>query len=304
MGSTRMTARATTTHDLRLHRVRDVLLGQLDDAIGRLKKNGKSDTAVHDVRRELKRARATLRLLRKSMGGPAYRRDNWAIRDVARLLTPLRDAKVLVRTLGRLRRVGDDNDLGVAGSLLTRQFQQGRQAIARRLLPKHLMAAADVLRTVKERVCEIPRPRLDECSISEGLGRVYKAGRRAFRRVKDQGTDGRLHEWRKQVKYLLNQLDVARQLGGAKLKKRRKYSQRLADILGDDHDLAVLNAKIKASADPEVSRRFAGRIEKRRAVLQREARRVGRLLYGGKASPEIRARRASDTVSFRSLRRA
>jgi CHAD domain-containing protein len=278
-----MTARATTTHDLRLHKVRGVLLEQLDDAIGRLKKNGKSDTTVHDVRRELKRARATLRLLRKSMGGPAYRRDNWAIRDVARLLTPLRDAKVLVRTLGRLRRVGDDDDLGTAGSLLTRQFQEERQAIARRLLPKHLVAAADVLRNVKERVREIPRARLDECAISEGLGRVYKAGRRAFRRVKDQGTDRRLHEWRKQVKYLLNQIDVVRQLRGAKMKKRRKYSCRLADILGDDHDLAVLDAKIKASADPEISRRFALRIEKRRTVLQREAHRVGRLLYGGKA---------------------
>jgi CHAD domain-containing protein len=263
--------------------VRGVLLEQLDDAIGRLKKNGKSDTTVHDVRRELKRARATLRLLRKSMGGPAYRRDNWAIRDVARLLTPLRDAKVLVRTLGRLRRVGDDDDLGTAGSLLTRQFQEERQAIARRLLPKHLVAAADVLRNVKERVREIPRARLDECAISEGLGRVYKAGRRAFRRVKDQGTDRRLHEWRKQVKYLLNQIDVVRQLGGAKMKKRRKYSCRLADILGDDHDLAVLDAKIKASADPEISRRFALRIEKRRTVLQREAHRVGRLLYRGKA---------------------
>jgi CHAD domain-containing protein len=278
-----MTSRATTPHDLRLHKVRGVLLEQLDDAIRRLKKNGKSDATVHDVRRELKRARATLRLLRKSMGGPAYRRDNWAIRDVARLLTPLRDAKVLVRTLGRLRRVGDDDDLGTAGSLLTRQFQEERQAIARRLLPKHLVAAADVLRTVKERVREIPRARLDECAISEGLGRVYKAGRRAFRRVKDQGTDRRLHGWRKQVKYLLNQIDVVRQLGGAKMKKRRKYSCRLADILGDDHDLAVLDAKIKASADPEVSRRFALRIEKRRTVLQREAHRVGRLLYRGKA---------------------
>jgi CHAD domain len=280
MGSTRMTARATTTHDLRLHKVRGVLLGQLDDAIGRLKKNGKSDTTVHDVRRELKRARATLRLLRKSMGGPAYRRDNWAIRDVARLLTPLRDAKVLLRTLDRLRRVGDDNDLGTAGSQLTRQFQEERQAIARRLLPKHLVAAADVLRTVKERVREIPRPRLDERSISEGLDRVYKAGRRAFRRVKDQGTDDRLHEWRKQVNYLLNQIDVARRLGATKLKKHRKHSQRLADVLGEDHDLAVLNARMAAFADRGVGHRFALRIEKRRSVLQREAHHLGKRLYG------------------------
>jgi CHAD domain-containing protein len=278
-----MTARATTTHDLRLHKVRDVLLEQLDDAIGRLKKNGKSDATVHDVRRELKRARATLRLLRKSIGGPAYRRDNWAMRDVARLLTPLRDAKVLLRTLSRLRSVSDDNDLRVAGSLLRRQFQEERHAIGRRLLPGHLVAAADTLQSVRERIREIPRVRLDEVAIGEGLRRVYKAGRRAFRRVKDQATDGRLHEWRKQVKYLFNQIDVARQLGGTKWKKRRKYSRGLADILGADHDLAVLEAKINASADHEVSRRFALRIEKRRTILQREARRLGKVLYGGKA---------------------
>jgi CHAD domain-containing protein len=270
-------------HGLRLHKVRDVLLEQLDDAIGRLKKNGRSDTTVHDVRRELKRARATLRLLRKSIGGPAYRRDNWAIRDVARLLTPLRDARVLVRTLGRLRSVSDDNDLRTAGSLLRRQFQEERHAIDRRLLPTHLVAAADTLQGVKDRIREIPRARLDEVTISEAIGRAYKAGRRAFRRVKDQATDGRLHEWRKQVKYLLNQIDVALQLEGAKLKKRRKYSQELADVLGDDHDLAVLHAKIDVSADHEASRRFALQIEKRRTVLQREARRLGKLLYGGKA---------------------
>ena len=270
-------------HDLRLHKVRDLLLEQLDDAIGRFKKNGKSDAAVHDVRRELKRARATLRLLRKSIGGPAYRRDNWAIRDVARLLTPLRDAKVLVRTLGRLRSVSDDNDLRAAGSLLRRQFQEERHAIGRRLLPKHLVAAADTLQSVRARIREIPRGRLDQAAISDGLGRVYKAGRRAFRRVKDNATDARLHEWRKQVKYLFNQIDVVRQLGGAKWKMRRKYSNRLADILGDDHDLAVLHAKINASANHEVSRRFALRIEKHRTVLQRQARRLGKVLYGGKA---------------------
>jgi CHAD domain-containing protein len=275
--------RSNAMRDLRLHKVRDVLLEQLDDAIGRFKKNGKSDATVHDVRRELKRARATLRLLRKSIGGPAYRRDNWAIRDVARLLTPLRDAKVLVRTLGRLRSVSDDNDLRAAGSLLRRQFQEERHAIGRRLLPKHLAAAADTLLSVRSRIREIPRGRLDQVAISDGLGRVYKAGRRAFRRVKDNATDARLHEWRKQVKYLFNQIDVVRRLGGAKWKMRRKYSNRLADILGDDHDLAVLHAKINASANHEVSRLFALRIEKHRTVLQRQARRLGKVLYGGKA---------------------
>ena len=281
-----MTARAT--HDLRPHLVRKALIDQLDDAIRRLRKHGKSDAAVHAVRKQLKRARATLRLVRGSISDTEYRRDNWAMRDVARVLTPLRDAKALVGTLGKLKGTGRDHDLRAAKRALTRRFQEQRHAIDRRLSQKRLAAAAAALRTVKERIREIPRARLDEIALSKGLARMYKAGQKAFGLVKDQPTDERLHEWRKQVKYLLNQIDVARQLGAAKLKKRRKYSHRLADLLGDDHDLAVLDAKITAVFDAEIAppapqdtrRRFASLIAKRRAALQREAHRLGKLLYG------------------------
>jgi CHAD domain-containing protein len=110
--------------DLRLHRVRDVLLEQLDGAVQRLEKHSKSDASVHDIRKELKRARATLRLLRRSIGDAAYHRDNWSIRDAARPLAPLRDATVLVRTLGRLKNIDDDDDLRAARIALTRQFQE------------------------------------------------------------------------------------------------------------------------------------------------------------------------------------
>jgi len=275
-----MTASATAVRDLRLHRVRDVLLEQLDGAVERLEKNSKSDASVHDIRMELKRARATLRLLRRSIGDAAYRRDNWSIRDAARPLAPLRDATVLLRTLGRLKNIDDDDDLRAARIALTRQFQEERHTIGRRLLRKHFAAAADTLRRVKERFREIPRAQLDEAAIGQGLGRVYKAGRRAFGRVRDKPTDGRLHAWRKQVKYLLDQIDVARRLGAAKLKKRRKHSHRLADVLGEDHDLAVLNARMAVFADRGVGHRIALRIEKRRSALQRAAHHLGKRLYG------------------------
>jgi len=163
---------------------------------------------------------------------------------------------------------------------LTRQFQEERHTIGRRLLRKHFAAAADTLQRVKERFREIPRAQLDEAAIGQGLGRVYKAGRRAFGRVRDKPNDGRLHEWRKQVKYLLDQIDVARRLGAAKLKKRRKHSHRLADVLGEDHDLAVLNARMAVFADRGVGHRIALRIEKRRSALQRAAHHLGKRLYG------------------------
>jgi len=75
-------------------------------------------------------------------------------------------------------------------------------------------------------------------------------------------------------------IDVARRLGAAKFKNRRKHSQRLADVLGEDHDLAVLNARMAAFADRGVGHRFALRIDKRRSDLQREAHDLGKRLYG------------------------
>jgi hypothetical protein len=148
---------------------------------------------------------------------------------------------------------------------------------------KQLVEAADTLQGVTERISKIPQAQLDETTIAQGVGRVYNAGRRAFWRVRDKPTEARLHEWRKQVKYLLGQIDVARRLGATKLKRRRKYSHQLADVLGENHDLALLNARMTAFEVRGAGHRFAPRIEKRRHVLQREAHHLGKLLYGKKA---------------------
>src|SRR5947207_2716692 len=60
------------------------------------------DEDVHDARKRLKKARALLRLLRPALGAPVYRRENGSIRDAARPLTDMRDAKILVETLDKL----------------------------------------------------------------------------------------------------------------------------------------------------------------------------------------------------------
>src|SRR3954471_12662774 len=54
------------------------------------------DETVHEVRKSLKRLRALLRLLRHALGPDEYRRENRALRDTARPLGEVRDAKVFV----------------------------------------------------------------------------------------------------------------------------------------------------------------------------------------------------------------
>src|SRR5260370_31890223 len=60
------------------------------------------DDAVHDARKQLKKVRANLRLLREELGLRAYQRENAWAREAARPLTGVRDAKVLLETLAEL----------------------------------------------------------------------------------------------------------------------------------------------------------------------------------------------------------
>src|SRR5688572_12596308 len=61
-----------------------------------------TDANIHDARKQLKKSRAALRLLRDSMGEIAYRRENTALRDAARPLGVARDSKVLLAALDDL----------------------------------------------------------------------------------------------------------------------------------------------------------------------------------------------------------
>jgi hypothetical protein len=58
-----------------------------------------SDAAVHGARKQLKKGRADLRLLRKALGSQTYAYENTALRDVARPLTAVHDARTLMDTL-------------------------------------------------------------------------------------------------------------------------------------------------------------------------------------------------------------
>src|SRR3954463_9871522 len=63
------------------------------------------DEAIHTARKHLKAARAGLRLLRHVVGDGRYALANRRLRDAARPLSRVRDAKVLIETTAR---VADD----------------------------------------------------------------------------------------------------------------------------------------------------------------------------------------------------
>src|SRR5215510_15173660 len=126
--------------------VQCLLCHHLDQALKALQDNQPlSDAAVHSARKQLKKARADLRLLRKALGPQRYAYENMAIRDVARPLTAVRDARVLMDTLERLVEHGGAQahavDLDQVRRALREEYGEVRQ---RGLQEGHTLALIEV----------------------------------------------------------------------------------------------------------------------------------------------------------------
>lgn len=219
---------------------------QIADAAAALEGRSPSDEAVHEARKELKRARATLRLLREAIGDRAYRRENAALRDAARPLSVIRDGKVMLDTLNKLvRRCADTGELPPTTDL--RRVLRRQRAAARRAIlqgPKPFKDQRAALKAVSRRAGRWRSGSGGWEVLGAGLKRVYGKGRKTMAAARADRTPAKLHEWRKQTKYLWHQLQLLEPLWPGMIGELADQAHQLADYLGDDHDLSVLRAKV------------------------------------------------------------
>lgn len=85
--------------------VRRVIVSRLEKAAERLREPLDGDAlaeAIHGARKDLKKARAALRLVREEVGEDTFQRENRALRDAGRMLSASRDAEVKLETLAAL----------------------------------------------------------------------------------------------------------------------------------------------------------------------------------------------------------
>jgi CHAD domain-containing protein len=268
--------------------MRRIARGQLDQGIEELdgQPNRKLDEAVHETRKRLKRLRAALRLERFAVGDETYRRENTTFRDLGKRLSAPRDASVLVDTLDALgERFADELPPDHTSPLRDRLVQSHKRAVARLRRDR---ATLDGVRTELEeaRIRSASWKYDSDCfgALRPGLQRIYRRGRRSMRAAADDPTDEHLHEWRKRAKDLWHALQIVRPADPKRMKARAKQAHRLSDLLGDDHDLAVLRQHVATTAFPaedEATRTaLLSVIDRRRGSLQREAFRLGARVYG------------------------
>lgn len=268
--------------------VRNAASLQLDKALQSLHPDetaASRDESVHNARKRLKEVRALLRLVREGLGPKRFDKENKTLRDAARPLSELRDSAALLESLQSLEEhysgtASPDTFKSVRGDL-----QRRRSAIRERILieNKALERAEAFVKKVRGRAGRWDLEGGSWQILKAGLHRAYERGHKAMVNASGNATDENLHEWRKRAKDLRYQLELLEPLKPQVLKATATDAETLTDLLGDDHDLAVLRGlldeELKDTVTHEAAETLKGLIDSRRADLQHSAMALGEKLF-------------------------
>jgi len=239
---------------------------------------------VHAARKNFKRLRAVLRLVRSGIGQSAYKAENQSFRNASRPLSEIRDAKVLIEALSKLKKRTSNSKKSVEfrearKRLLEHQKQVHSNVIQRQhAIPKAAAAAEAAL----DRMDEWADQKFRWCEVEKGFRKVYCDGRKVFDQVKAEASVEHLHEWRKQAKYLRYHLELLTPAWPKVVGKLAAQAKNLGDLLGDDHDLAVLRSMIvldHGRDGAETDGLIGELIDRQREKLRAKAIASGELLY-------------------------
>jgi CHAD domain-containing protein len=241
------------------------------------------DVALHKARKRIKRARAALRLVRKPLGNRAYRRANEGLRDAARPLSAVRDAKILVEAFDRV--AGPPARHRGTALASAREVLVGDQLRARRRLlgaRSPVKPARRALQSIRKRARGWKLGSRSWRALGAGLDRVYRAGRSQLALTRSRPTDANLHELRKQAKYLWQQLEILEPIAPSTIRALARSAHELSVHLGEDHDLALLRARLssESSAAGAAVRFVSGRVGRARGELRTKALALAKRLYG------------------------
>ena len=271
--------------------LRRVARGQLDNALAEA-----ADTSVpvaervHAARKRGKKLRGLLRLVRPELGA-VFKHENAVLRDAARQLAEARDAAVMLGTFERLAQTGTMQSRAEA---IVRRALEARRDLAAGTpadLEPALARFVSDLQEVRERSQSWELDVDGFEAVAGGLEETYRRGRTALRHARRSRTIDDLHNWRKRVKYHLYHLRLLVPVWPTAIQARESETKRLSELLGEEHDLAVLRQTTNDLAElagPGHLESLFTAVELRRDELQTQAFAAGTRLYAEKPSAFVK----------------
>jgi CHAD domain-containing protein len=252
--------------------------------------------AVHSARKATKKVRALLRLVRSEIGEKVYRFENESMRDTARLISEVRSAAVMVNAVDDLQML--------YGSLLAEgTFEDTRERLTANRARVEARAMDDPelvprvvgnLERAHGRYASWPTDphardvygvgiRDSYSTIGPGLKATYRRGRSEMVMAYQTPTPATFHRWRKRVKYLKHQMEIITPLWPEVVLGMVITLDRMAELLGEDHDLAelleTLSARPELCPNPVERSLLRALAEQRRSDVETASRILGRRIY-------------------------
>lgn len=259
-----------------------------------LEDNDDPATAIHSARKDLKKIRSTLRLVRVELGEKTYEAENRRYRDAGRALSGSRDAEVKVQTLEGLERHFGSEFPSAAATDWRARLERERDEETTGADAEATKEAIGAIAAGQAAVDSWPLAGDSWRLLGPGLREAYEGGRKTMKRVAAAPDPELVHEWRKRAKDLWYQLRLIRRAWPGPLEANVESAHELADLLGDHHDLTVLAADLRGRADvaDSVRTQVVGLIERRQTELIDAALDLGQRLYAEKPKAFERRMRA------------
>jgi CHAD domain-containing protein len=260
---------------------RRIALEQLTRAESQLRSPGDNAVAIHETRKALKRLRALLRLVRRTLREDTFKEVNAQLREVSGILSGARDSHVLLETIINLEGACGLAAKGAGGKL--REILRTANGGDKPSVDAAVSKALERLAVVKKKFAHLEITGSGFEAIGPGLEASYRRGRRTFREAYSEGSDESFHEWRKSVQLHWRHMALLSNAWPDYFAVRVNEARALSQILGDDHDLALLKAFVAAEPSARISSAQANSIGKlarrRQKQLRTMAQPIGVRLY-------------------------
>jgi CHAD domain-containing protein len=265
-----------------IRRIEKKQIGRIIEQLGESRPD-RQGKAVHEARKDLKKARAALRLIRVKLDAQDYRKENRNLRKVGQALARRRDAEVLLKTVDKLRAGCHDRiTREILAELRPVLLEQNKELFQR---PPIARKAKAKLKSARKQIKSWHLDGLKWSDLSCGNQRTYKQGRKAFHKAERTRAPENLHEWRKRVKDMWYQLRVLQSARPRVIKKCAHKMKRLSEYLGDDHDLTMLKEAVKNAKFAKPQTRLLDELaDSKREALEKAAFELGHRLYAEKPS--------------------
>ena len=240
---------------------------------------------IHDTRKNFKKLRTILRLIRSDIGESSYRLENLFYRDAGRTLSDLRDSTVLIATFDKLLKSSEiemsNFDFSVFRDFLVEKHKTIRLAKSKKSAVINSLSTDLIL--ARSRVFDWPLSGDDFKIIKKNLQKIYEQGQHYMYAVFSESIKANVHEWRKRVKDLWYAMRILSNIWPEIMSPLVMLLGKLSDLLGDANDLFLLKEKIISNQskfkDDQHTRELINFIDRRIMDLLRDARSIGRKVY-------------------------